>query len=107
MARTERLQLSGCAPGVCGAAAAVVLTGRGAGAPDDSTVKNGAAQPLRQEQPPQRTGSAPAPPGSTGRVDTALTDLEGDGSFVASAFRQLATEFLGIERPPPHQHPFR
>jgi len=66
MARTERPQLSGCAPGVCGAAAVVVLTGRDGDAPDDSTVNNGAAQPLRQEQPQQRTGSALAPPGSTG-----------------------------------------
>jgi hypothetical protein len=48
--------------------------------------------------------------GATGidrRVDTAPTDLEGDGPSVASAFRQPATEFRGIERPPPHQHPFR
>jgi hypothetical protein len=112
MSRSVRRTASTWPAAVAGAAAAVLLTGCGGG---DSTAESSSAT---SGTGTDAAGSDPAgsdPAGTTAaagaaefcdqaagiddRVDSALSDAEGDDPSVADAFSQIATELRAIEAP--------
>jgi hypothetical protein len=100
MSRTARPTVSLCRAGVAGAAAVVLLTacgGDGGGSASDSpeaisTVAERTAAPGAADFCTQAAGIDQ-------RVDSALSDLEGNDPSVTDAFRQIATELRGIDAP--------
>jgi hypothetical protein len=91
----------GCVTVVAGAAAVVLLTA--CGGDGESSAKSSPAQ----TQAEQTSGSAGGDDFCAQaadldqRVESALSDVEGDDPSVADAFRQLAEELRGIDAPEP------
>jgi hypothetical protein len=93
MSRTARPTVMPCRAGLAGAAAVVLLTacgGDGGGSASGSP-EAGAA--------PAATDFCSQAAGMDERVDSALSDLEGNDPSVTDAFRQIATELRGIDAP--------
>ena len=93
MSRTVRRTVTPYRAGLAAAAAVVLLTACGGGSSDTD--------------PPRASGAADSTAadfcaraaGIDERVDSALSDLEGDDVSVADAFRQIAGELRAIEAP--------
>ncbi len=87
--------------GVAGGAAVVLLTACGGGGSEaDSATTPAAGQ--SEEGTAAADGAADFCAQAAGidqRVDSALSDLEGDDPSVPDAFRQIATELRGIDAP--------
>ncbi len=86
--------------GVAGGAAVVLLTACGGGFEADSATTPAAGQ--SEEGTAAADGAADFCAQAAGidqRVDSALSDLEGDDPSVTDAFRQIATELRGIDAP--------
>ncbi len=100
MSRTVRPTASLCRAGVAGAAAVVLVTAcggdGGASATDSPEATSTVAE--RTATPGAATFCVQAA-GIDQRVDSALSDLEGNDPSVTDAFRQIATELRGIDAP--------
>ena len=100
MSRTVRPTASLRRAGVAGAAAVVLLTacgGDGGESATDSPEATGTVAE-RTASPGAATFCTQAA-GIDQRVDSALSDLEGNDPSVTDAFRQIATELRGIDAP--------
>jgi hypothetical protein len=104
MSRTLHPTASLCRAGVAGAAAVLLLTacgGNGDGSPTGTPEAAGTARTDAAEATPD-PGAADFCTRAAGideRVDSALSDVEGDDPSVTGAFRQIATELRGIDAP--------
>ncbi|MEX5719118.1 hypothetical protein [Geodermatophilus maliterrae] len=88
--------------GVAGGAAVVLLAACGGGDPeaDSAATTPAAGQSEEGTAPTDDVADFCAQADDVDeRVDSALSDLEGDDPSVADAFRQIATELRGIEAP--------
>jgi hypothetical protein len=100
MSRTVRPTASLCRAGVAGAAAVVLLTACGGDGGASATNSPEATSTVaeRSATPGAATFCAQAA-GIDQRVDSALSDLEGNGPSVTDTFRSIATELRGIDAP--------
>jgi ABC-type glycerol-3-phosphate transport system substrate-binding protein len=88
--------------GLAGAAAVVLLTACGGGGSEAGSATATPAAGQSGEGTAAADGAADFCAQAAGidqRVDSALSDLEGDDPSVTDAFRQIATELRGIEAP--------
>jgi hypothetical protein len=107
MSRSVRRTARAWPAAVAGAAAAVLLAGCGGGdsAAESSSATSGTEAEAAGSDPAGTTAAADATDfcdqaaGIDDRVDSALSDAEGDDPSVADAFRQIATELRAIEAP--------
>ena len=100
MSRTVRPTASLRRAGVAGAAAVVLLTacgGDGGESATDSPEATGTV--AEQTATPGAATFCTQAAGIDQRVDSALSDLEGNDPSVTDAFRQIATELRGIDAP--------
>jgi hypothetical protein len=99
--RRDRFGMELLRVGVAGGAAAVLLTACGGGdSGSDSAAATSAAAQDEETAPTGEVADFCAQAGAIDdRVDAALNDLEGDDASVVDGFRQLATEFRGVQAP--------
>ncbi len=104
MSRTACPTANLCRAGVAGAAAVLLLTacgGDGGGSSTGTPEAAGTARADAAEAPPDPAAVAfcTEAAGIDQRVDSALSDLEGNDPSLPDALRQIATELRGIDAP--------
>jgi hypothetical protein len=104
MTRTVRSTLSPCAAGLAGVAAVLLLTGCGGGGGDTATGSSESSRAAAgdAQDATEASGSdefCTQAAGIDQRVDSAMSDLDGNDPSVAEIFRQIATELRGITAP--------